>query len=62
MIETVKQACWFDPPRNEMADLHEVRPLLVDVLISIERDSQKSEAPVAADALGARLKNLQFGE
>lgn len=62
MIEMVKQACRFNPLRNEMADFSEVRPLLVDVLTSIERDFQEPEAPVAADALGAYLKNLHLGE
>ena len=61
MIETVKQACRLHPLRNEMADFPEVRPLLVDVLVYIEQDSQGPEALAASDAVGACLKNLHFG-
>lgn len=51
-----------DQMRSEMADFLEVRPLLVDVLTFIERKSPEPEVRTAAEVLGARLKNLRFGE
>ncbi|MFW7345132.1 MAG: anti-phage-associated DUF1156 domain-containing protein [Pigmentiphaga sp.] len=51
-----------DQMRGEMADFLEVRPLLVDVLTFIERKSPEPEVRTAAEVLGARLKNLRFGE
>ncbi|WP_431274343.1 hypothetical protein ACQ858_20240 [Variovorax ureilyticus] len=48
--------------RAEMADFLEVRPLLVDMLAFIERKAPESEVRSAAEVLGARLKNLRFGE
>ena len=51
-----------DQMRGEMADFLEVRPLLVDVLTFIERKSPEPEVRNAAEVLGARLKNLRFGE
>lgn len=48
--------------RAEMADFLEVRSLLVDILTFIERKSPESEVRAAAEVLGARLKNLRFGE
>lgn len=51
-----------DQMRGEMADFLEVRPLLVDVLTFIERKSPEQEVRTAAEVLGARLKNLRFGE
>jgi len=48
--------------RAEMADFLEVRPLLVDMLAFIERKAPESEVRAAAEVLGARLKNLRFGD
>ena len=48
--------------RAEMADFLEVRSLLVDMLAFIERKAPESEVRSAAEVLGARLKNLRFGE
>lgn len=51
-----------DQMRSEMADFLEVRSLLVDVLTFIERKSPEQEVRAAAEVLGARLKNLRFGD
>lgn len=51
-----------DQMRGEMADFLEVRPVLVDVLAFLERKSPEPEVRTAAEVLGARLKNLRFGE
>ncbi len=51
-----------DQLRGEMADFLEVRPLLVDVLAFIARKSPEQEARNVAEVLGARLKNLRFGD
>ncbi len=51
-----------DQMRGEMADFLDVRSLLVDVLTFIERKSPEFEVRNAAEVLGARLKNLRFGE
>jgi hypothetical protein len=51
-----------DQMRSEMADFLEARPLLVDLLAFIERKSSEPEVRNAAEVLGARLKNLRFGE
>ncbi len=48
--------------RAEMADFLEVRSLLVDMLAFIERKAPESEVRNVAEVLGARLKNLRFGE
>ena len=48
--------------RAEMADFLEVRSLLVDMLTFIERKAPESEVRSAAEVLGARLKNLRFGD
>jgi putative DNA methylase len=48
--------------RAEMADFLEVRSLLVDMLAFIERKATESEVRSAAEVLGARLKNLRFGD
>ncbi|OZB36165.1 MAG: DNA methylase [Halothiobacillus sp. 15-55-196] len=48
--------------RSEMADFMEVRSLLVDMLAFIERKAPEPEVRAAAEVLGARLKNLRFGE
>jgi len=48
--------------KHEMADFLEARPLLVDLLTFIERKSPEPEVRNAAEVLGARLKNLRFGE
>ncbi|QCP47929.1 DUF1156 domain-containing protein [Trinickia violacea] len=51
-----------DQMRGEMVDFLEVRSLLTDMLAFIERKSREPEARHAAEVLGARLKNLRFGE
>jgi hypothetical protein len=51
-----------DQLRGEMADFLEARPLLVEVLAFIERKSPEPDVRAAAEVLGARLKNLRFGE
>jgi adenine-specific DNA methylase len=51
-----------DQLRVEMADFLEIRPLLVDLLAFIERKSGETEVRTAAEVLGARLKNLRFGD
>lgn len=48
--------------RSEMADFLEARSLLVDMLAFIERKAPESEVRSAAEVLGARLKNLRFGD
>ena len=48
--------------RAEMADFLEARSLLVDMLTFIERKAPESEVRSAAEVLGARLKNLRFGD
>lgn len=48
--------------RSEMADFLEARSLLVDMLAFIERKAPGSEVRSAAEVLGARLKNLRFGD
>lgn len=48
--------------RGEMADFLEVRSLLVDVLAFIQRKSREPEVRNGAEVLGARLKNLRFGD
>lgn len=47
--------------RSEMADFLEARSRLVDMLAFIERKAPEPEVRVAAEVLGARLKNLRFG-
>lgn len=51
-----------DQLRAEMADFLEARLLLVDLLAFIERKSAEQEVRTAAEVLGARLKNLRFGD
>lgn len=48
--------------RGEMADFLEARTLLVDMLGFIERKAPEHEVCSVAEVLGARLKNLRFGE
>lgn len=48
--------------RAEMADFLEARSLLVDILAFIERKAPESEVRSAAEVLGARLKNMRFGD
>jgi hypothetical protein len=48
--------------RAEMADFLEARTLLVDILTFIERKTPEVEVRSVAEVLGARLKNLRFGE
>lgn len=51
-----------DQMRNEMTDFIEARSVMVDMLAFIEQKSPDSETRSAAEVLGARLKNLRFGE
>lgn len=51
-----------DQMRNEMTDFLEARSVLVDMLAFIEQKSPEPETRRAAEVLGARLKNLRFGE
>ena len=51
-----------DQMRNEMTDFLEARSVMVDMLAFIEKKSPDSETRSAAEVLGARLKNLRFGE
>jgi adenine-specific DNA methylase len=51
-----------DQLRAEMADFLDVRPLLVDMLSFIERKMPDPTTRGAAEVLGARLKNLRFGD
>lgn len=51
-----------DQMRTEMVDFLEMRLLLVDVLAFIERKSSELDVRNAAEVLGARLKNLRFGD
>ena len=46
----------------ELPDFLDVRPLLVDLLQFIERKAPDEAARNAAETLGARMKNLRFGE
>lgn len=48
--------------RAEMADFLEARSQLVDMLAFIERKAPEPEVRSAAEVLGARLKNLRFGD
>ena len=51
-----------DQLRAEMADFLDVRPLMVDMLSFIERKVPDPTTRGAAEVLGARLKNLRFGD
>jgi adenine-specific DNA methylase len=51
-----------DQLKHEMADFLDARPLLVDLLAFLERKSSEPAVRNAAEVLGARLKNLRFGE
>lgn len=51
-----------DQLRSEMADFLEARSLLVDMLVFIARKAPEPEVRTAAEVLGARLKNLRFGD
>jgi hypothetical protein len=51
-----------DQLRHEMADFLEARPLLVNLLAFLERKSSELAVRTAAEVLGARLKNLRFGD
>lgn len=48
--------------RAEMVDFLEARPLMVDMLGFLEKKSSEPEVRSAAEVLGARLRNLRFGE
>lgn len=48
--------------RNELPDFLEARMLLVDMLAFIERKSSEPAVRSATEVLGARLKNLRFGD
>ena len=43
----------------EMPNFMEVRPLLIDMLVFIERKAREPEVRGVADVLGARLRNLR---
>ena len=43
----------------EMPDFMEVRPLLIDMLVFIERKAPEPEVRSVAEVLGARLRNLR---
>ncbi|QXP86167.1 DUF1156 domain-containing protein [Methylococcus sp. Mc7] len=62
MLKDTEPQVIVDQLRAEMADFLEIRPLLVDLLVFIERKSAESEVRSAAEVLGARLKNLRFGD
>lgn len=51
-----------DQLRVEMPDFLEARGLMVDILSFIERKSLEAEVREGAEVLGARLRNLRFGE
>ncbi|MGH8074890.1 MAG: anti-phage-associated DUF1156 domain-containing protein [Lysobacter sp.] len=48
--------------RADMVDFLEARSLLVDMLTFIERKDPEPQVRTAAEVLGARLKNLRFGD
>ncbi len=62
MLKDTEPQVIVEQIKNEMADFLEVRPLLVDMLAFIERKSPEAAVRSAAEVLGARLKNLRFGE
>ncbi|MBL0730629.1 anti-phage-associated DUF1156 domain-containing protein [Piscinibacter sp. HJYY11] len=45
----------------EMPDFLEARPLLMDLLAFVERKAPEADVRMAAEVLGARLKNQRFG-
>lgn len=62
MLKDTEPQVIVDQLRSEMADFLEVRPVLVDMLAFIERKAPEPEVRAAAEVLGARLKNLRFGD
>ncbi|CAK0765391.1 hypothetical protein CCP3SC5AM1_410001 [Gammaproteobacteria bacterium] len=46
----------------EMTDFLEIRPLLIDLLGFIEQKAPEPSVRAMAEVLGARIKNLRFGE
>ncbi|MDF9393431.1 MULTISPECIES: anti-phage-associated DUF1156 domain-containing protein [Methylococcus] len=62
MLKDTAPQVIVDQMRGEMTDFLEARPLLVDLLTFIERKSPEPDVRNAAEVLGARLKNLRFGE
>ncbi|WP_234744910.1 anti-phage-associated DUF1156 domain-containing protein [Burkholderia sp. WTPI3] len=62
LVKDIEPQVIVDQIRAEMVDFLEVRSVLVDVLAFIERKSPEPEVRTAAEVLGARLKNLRFGE
>ncbi|MDM7457166.1 MAG: DUF1156 domain-containing protein [Tepidimonas sp.] len=62
MLKDTEPQIIVEQIKNEMADFLETRPLLVDVLAFIERKSMEPNVRSAAEVLGARLKNLRFGD
>lgn len=62
MLQDTEPQVIVDQIKNEMADFLEVRPLLVDMLALIERKAPEAQVRTAAEVLGARLKNLRFGD
>jgi putative DNA methylase len=62
MLKDTDPQVIVDQLRAEMADFLEVRRLLVDVLAFVEHKSREPAMRAAAEVLGARLKNLRFGD
>jgi adenine-specific DNA methylase len=62
MLKDTEAQVIVEQLRAEMADFLEARSLLVDMLAFIERKAPESEVRSAAEVLGARLKNLRFGD
>lgn len=62
LLKDIEARVIVEQLRTEMADFLEVRPQLVDMLSFIERKAPESEVRSAAEILGARLKNLRFGD
>lgn len=62
MLKDTEAQIIVDQLRAEMPDFLEARQLLADVLTFMERKSPEQEVRTAAEVLGARLKNLRFGD
>ncbi|MEQ1437999.1 anti-phage-associated DUF1156 domain-containing protein [Fontimonas sp. SYSU GA230001] len=62
MLKDTEPQVIVEQIKAEMADFLEARPLLMDMLAFLERKLPESNVRSAAEVLGARLKNLRFGE
>ncbi len=62
MLKDTEPQVIVEQIKIEMADFLEARPLLVDMLAFLERKLPESNVRSAAEVLGARLRNLRFGE